>query len=108
MQPRLERLYASVLSHGSDGTRFPRTAKLLRSGKAHLAKKLAEEAVEVALDAVAGDRAAVISESADLLYQLAVVWATMGVWPAEIWEEMERREQRYGLAEKVPKSSESR
>jgi phosphoribosyl-ATP pyrophosphohydrolase len=105
MQPRLERLYASVLSHGSDGTRFPRTAKLLRSGKAHLAKKLAEEAVEVALDVVDGDRAAVISESADLLYQLIVLWAALGIWPAEIWEEMDRRETMLGLAEKLPKSA---
>jgi phosphoribosyl-ATP pyrophosphohydrolase len=67
---------------------------------------LAEEAVEVALDAAAGDRASVISESADLLYQLTVVWAALGVWPAETWEEMERRERMFGLAEKMPKSPE--
>jgi phosphoribosyl-ATP pyrophosphohydrolase len=106
MQPAIQRLHAAVLSQGSDGSRFPRTAKLLLSGKTHIAKKLAEEAVEVALDCVQGDRAAVVLESADLIYHLVVLWAAMGVWPAEVWEEMGRREQMMGLAEKLPKSTE--
>jgi phosphoribosyl-ATP pyrophosphohydrolase len=105
MHSPIERLYSAILSKGSDQSRFPRTAKLLLSGRAHMAKKLAEEAVEVALDAVKGDRAAVVSESADLLYQLIVLWVALGVWPAEVWEEMGRRERMLGLAEKLPKSS---
>jgi len=105
MPSALERLHAAILAKGSDQARFPRTAKLLLSGKGHIAKKLAEEAVEVALDAAGGERAGVISESADLLYHLAVLWVALGVWPAEVWEEMERREQFLGLAEKLPKPS---
>jgi phosphoribosyl-ATP pyrophosphohydrolase len=105
MQSAIERLHASILSQGSDSSRFPRTAKLLLSGKTHIAKKLAEEAVEVALDSVQVDRAAVISESADLVYHLVVLWVSMGVWPAEVWEEMSRREEMMGLAEKLPKST---
>jgi hypothetical protein len=27
----------------------------------------------------------------------------MGIWPAEVWEEMDRREKTLGLAEKLPK-----
>ena len=50
-----------------------------------------------------GDRAAVVLESADLLYQLVVLWTVMGIWPAEVWEEMDRRERTLGLAEKLPK-----
>ena len=103
----IERLHAAVLSRGSDGLQFPRTAKLLRSGNSQIAKKLAEEAVEVALDAVKNDRVAVIAESADLLYHLIVLWAALGVWPVEVWEEMERREDILGIAGKMPKSSES-
>jgi phosphoribosyl-ATP pyrophosphohydrolase len=105
MSSFMERLHAAILSNGRDQSRFPRTAKLLLSGRGHIAKKLAEEAVEVALDAASGERAGVISESADLLYHLAVLWVALGVWPAEVWEEMERREQVLGLAEKVPKPS---
>ena len=105
MQSPLDRLYSTILSKGNDQSRFPRAAKLLLSGKTHIAKKLAEEAVEVALDTVKGDRVAIVSESADLLYHLVTLWVALGVWPAEVWEEMERREQMLGLAEKLPKSS---
>jgi len=39
-----------------------------------------------------------------LIYQLVVLWAVMGIWPAEVWEEMDRREIDLGLAEKLPKA----
>ena len=59
-----------------------RTARLLRRGQAKMAKKLAEEAIEVVIDAMKGDSQAVVRESADLLYNLAVVWAACGRPPA--------------------------
>lgn len=69
-----------------------------------MAKKLAEEAIEVVIDAVNGKRDAVISESADLLYNLSVLWASAGVRPEDIWAEMARRERLLGIAEKLPKT----
>ncbi len=69
-----------------------------------MAKKLAEEAIEVAIDAVNGDSVAVIRESADLLYNLTVLWASTGVRPEDVWREMARREDLLGIAEKLPKS----
>jgi phosphoribosyl-ATP pyrophosphohydrolase len=45
-----------------------------------------------------------VRESADLLYNLAVLWAALGVRPADVWREMERRENLLGIAEKLPKS----
>jgi len=53
---------------------------------------------------VNGDTEAVICESADLLYNLSVLWADAGVRPADVWREMERREHLLGIAEKIPKS----
>ena len=50
-----------------------------------MAKKLAEEAIEVVIDAVNGNRDAVIRESADLLYNLTVLWASAGVRPEDVW-----------------------
>jgi phosphoribosyl-ATP pyrophosphohydrolase len=50
-----------------------------------------------------GDRNAVVRESADLLYNLVVVWAASGVRPSEVWKEMERRERLFGIAEKLLK-----
>ena len=68
-----------------------------------MAKKLAEEAVEVVIDAMNGDRDAVTRESADLLYNLVVLWVSAGIRPEDVWKEMDRRERLLGIAEKVPK-----
>jgi phosphoribosyl-ATP pyrophosphohydrolase len=70
-----------------------------------MAKKLAEEAIEVVIDAVNGKTEAVVRESADLLYNLTVLWASAGVHPEDVWREMERREHLLGIAEKLPKSA---
>jgi phosphoribosyl-ATP pyrophosphohydrolase len=44
-----------------------------------------------------------IGESADLLYNLVVLWVATGIRPEDVWEEMDRRERLLGIAEKVPK-----
>ena len=75
----------------------------MRSGRAKMAKKLAEEAVEVVIDAMHGDRDAVVKESADLIYNLVVLWVASGIRPDDVWKEMDRRERLLGIAEKVPK-----
>ena len=46
-----------------------------------------------------------VRESADLLYNLTVLWASAGVKPEDVWREMERREDMIGIAEKLPKSA---
>ncbi|MBV8920674.1 phosphoribosyl-ATP diphosphatase [Bradyrhizobium sp.] len=104
MSDSLERLYLAVLAARDLDPATSRTARLFQHGPAKMAKKLAEEAIEVAIDAVGGDADAVVRESADLLYNLTVLWAACGVQPADIWREMERREHLLGIAEKLPKS----
>ena len=44
-------------------------------------------------------------ESADLLYNLVVLWVHAGVHPDDVWAEMRRREAMFGIAEKVPKKA---
>ena len=103
MTDSVARLYDAVIAaRGSDPAKS-RTARLLRAGRAKMAKKLAEEAVEVVIDAMHGQPEAVVRESADLLYNLVVLWVHSGVHPDEVWAEMRRREQMFGIAEKVPK-----
>ena len=68
-----------------------------------MAQKLAEEATEVVIDAVRGQRAAVIHESVDLLYNLVVLWSGLGITASEVWAEMDRRQALLGMAEKLPK-----
>ncbi|MGK9233643.1 phosphoribosyl-ATP diphosphatase [Inquilinus limosus] len=80
-----------------------RTAKLIDSGVPKMAQKLVEEAAEVAIDAVQGERQAVIEETADLMFNLTVLLTELEISPGEIWEEMDRRQKLYGIAEKLPK-----
>lgn len=105
MSDSLERLYQSVLAARSADPMTSRTARLLRSGRGKMAKKLAEEAVEVVIDAVRGDREPIIRESADLLYNLTVLWVASNIKPDDVWKEMSRRESMLGIAEKLPKST---
>ena len=103
MADSIERLYDAVIAAKGSDPVVSRTARLLRAGRAKIAKKLAEEAVEVVIDAMNGDREAVVRESADLLYNLVVLWAEAGVRPQDVFAEMARRERLFGLAEKLPK-----
>jgi phosphoribosyl-ATP pyrophosphohydrolase len=103
MNDSLERLYVQVTAARTADPTQSRTAKLLRAGRAKMAKKLAEEAIEVVIDAMNGEREAVVRESADLLYNLVVLWAEAGVRPQDVFAEMARRERLFGLAEKLPK-----
>src|SRR6202023_743388 len=103
MTDSINRLYLAALSCRHDDPSTSRTARLLRAGRSKMAKKLAEEAVEVGSDAMHGRTDAVTRESADLLYNLVVLWVASGVHPDEVWMEMERRERLLGIAEKIPK-----
>jgi phosphoribosyl-ATP pyrophosphohydrolase len=75
-------------------------ANLTLKGRAKIAQKVGEEATETVIAAVAGDRAGVVSESADLLFHLAVLLADLDIPFAEVFIELDRREGVSGLAEK--------
>ena len=103
MADSVDRLYQAVLSARHADPAASRTARLFRAGSAKIAKKMAEEAVEVVIDALNGEREAVVRESADLIYNLTVLWVSAGVKPEDVWAEMRRRERLLGIAEKMPK-----
>ena len=103
MADSVSRLYDAVLAARNSDPAKSRTARLFRAGRAKMAKKLAEEAVEVVIDAMSGESEAVVRESADLIYNLTVLWVAAGVRPEDVWEEMKRRERLFGIAEKIPK-----
>ena len=107
MTDSLDSLFISILAARGRDPALSRTAKLFRDGMPKMAKKLAEEAVEVGLDAVLNNRAAVILESADLLYHLNVLWAACGITPTDVAAEIARRERVYGIAEKLPKRADA-
>jgi phosphoribosyl-ATP pyrophosphohydrolase len=103
MADSIDRLYQAVVAAERADPTTSRTARLLRAGRGKMAKKLAEEAIEVVIDAMNGQTDAVVKESADLLYNLVVLWVAAGVHPKDVWAEMDRRERLMGIAEKLPK-----
>lgn len=100
----IARLYEALGGQRVSKVHNARTQKLLSSGIPKMSQKLVEEAAEVAIDAVRQRTQGVISESADLIYHLVVLWYALGIDPVAVWSEMNRREQMFGLAEKLPKS----
>ena len=98
----LDRLWATVEERRLSGdTQTSHSARLLSRGTAKVAQKLGEEAVETVIEAMAGNRGALIGESADLLYHLIVVWVDAGIRPDQVWAELVRREGISGIAEKA-------
>lgn len=108
MTDDLIRLYAAILDRQQMDPAQSKTARLIAAGPKKIAKKVGEEAVEVALDAMNEDRQGVINESADLLYNLSVLWATLNIHPDDVFAEIRRREALYGIAEKLPKTAAER
>lgn len=67
------------------------TARLAKGGELRAAKKLAEEAAEVALAAVAESPARLTEESADLLYHLLVLLRMRGLSLQSVVAELKGR-----------------
>lgn len=101
MTDPLLRLEARVADRAGDDPATSYTTRLLEAGMPLIARKLGEEAVEVVVAALTGDRAAITGEAADLLYHLAVLLRAADIGVADIAAELERREHQSGLAEKA-------
>ncbi len=97
---QVDKLAATIdARRGADPTQSW-SAKLLADPEL-AAKKLAEEAVELALAAVTGRRERVVAESADLIYHWLALIAGAGVGVDEVAEALEAREGQSGVEEKA-------
>jgi phosphoribosyl-ATP pyrophosphohydrolase len=96
----LERLYATIRARKGASATTSYTAALFKGGKVKIARKLGEEGLEAVMATQAGDKKALVRESADVLYHLMVAWAHAGIAPAKVWAELARREGTSGIAEK--------
>ncbi len=76
-------------------------AGLYAGGREKIAKKVGEEAVEVAMAAIQDDREQVVYETADLWFHSLVLLADMGLQPGDVLAELERRFGLSGLEEKA-------
>jgi phosphoribosyl-ATP pyrophosphohydrolase len=96
----IDRLYTVILSRREADPAESNTARLFSRGVEKISQKLGEEAVETVIEAINGKRKAVVSESADLLYHLLVLWAARGIDIEDVWAELARREGISGITEK--------
>ena len=100
----LDRLWQVVLERRTADPALSHSARLLRRGTPKIAQKFGEEAVACLFEAVAGNRDALVSESADVLYHLVLMWVDAGVPPSAVWAELERREGVSGIVEKASRA----
>jgi phosphoribosyl-ATP pyrophosphohydrolase len=96
----LERIFEVIQSRRGGDPETSHTARLLARGRGKIAQKLGEEAVETLIAALHESPQRTVEESADLLYHLLVLWADVGIEPADVWAELARREGVSGLARK--------
>jgi phosphoribosyl-ATP pyrophosphohydrolase len=97
----LDRLWSLVMSRRDADRRLSHSARLLSHGTVRIAQKFGEEAVECLIEAILGNRRALVAESADVLYHLIVLWVDAGVRPEEVLAELRRREGASAIAEKA-------
>lgn len=80
-------------------------ASLRAKGRAKMAEKLGEEAIETVIAAVQGDQTAMTGEAADLLFHLMVLLADMDLSLDDVIAELARREGLSGLDEKAARGA---
>lgn len=76
-------------------------ARLTSQGRAKIAQKLGEEAVETVIAAIRDDKRAIASEAADLMFHLIVLLADAGLTLDDVRAELASREGVSGLDEKA-------
>jgi len=76
-------------------------ASLAAKGRAKIAQKVGEEAVETVIAAIADDRAALVGEAADLMFHLTVLLHHAGLGLDDVRVELDRRAGVSGLTEKA-------
>lgn len=96
----LERVFETIKCRYNENPNTSYAAQLFSRGRGKIACKIVEEATETIVAALHEGEEKVVSESADLLFHLLILWADLGIEPALVWEELSRREGVSGIDEK--------
>jgi len=105
MTDALDRLEAVIRERRTGDPATSWVAKLTARGRAKIAQKLGEEAVETVIAAMGDDKAALTGEAADLIFHLLVLLADAGVSLDDVRAELARREGVSGITEKANRAS---
>ena len=98
----LNRLWTIIDSRKGVDVAVSHSARLLAKGTPQVVQKLGEELIECLIEAMAGNHAGLVTESADVLYHLLVTWVNAGIQPEEVWAELTRREEVSRQSEDIP------
>lgn len=101
MTDQFDRLLAAVVDRRGADPAGSYVARLTAKGRAKIAQKLGEEAVETVIAAMGDDQGALVGEATDLMFHLAVLLADAGLDFDDLRAELARREGVSGLAEKA-------
>jgi phosphoribosyl-ATP pyrophosphohydrolase len=101
----LSRLAATIRDRRTASPAESHTRRLLDDAPIKPAKKLGEEAVEVAIAALAQDDKALVGETADLLYHLLVVLESRGIDLDDVFDELEQRMSATALKQEARKAA---
>ena len=97
----LDRLIARIALNRNADPATSYVAKMTAKGRAKIAQKLGEEAVETVIAAMGKDRNEIVLESADLVFHLALLLVDAGLSFDDVRAELERREGVSGIDEKA-------
>lgn len=97
----IDELYSIIKDKQKSSPNISYTAQLFEKGIEYNSRKLGEESVEVIIASLKENKQEVVSESADLLYHLLVLWAQHNISPQEVADELKKRESQSGLEEKM-------
>jgi phosphoribosyl-ATP pyrophosphohydrolase len=100
---RLESIIADRSDAGNANKSY--TATLLAGGREKCARKFGEEAIELVLASVSGDRDHVTAEAADVLFHMLVVLRASNVSLEAVINELAGRFQQSGLQEKASRTA---
>lgn len=100
----LDALDALIRSRKGSDPASSYTAQLFDKGRAKIAQKVGEEAVETVIAAMGDDTKALTGEAADLVYHLLVLLANAGLSLGDVRAELARRAGTSGLDEKAARS----
>ena len=86
-----DELFALIQSRKDEMPEGSYTTALFEQGASRIAQKVIEEAGETAIAGVTGNREALASEAADMIYHTLVLMAAEGVTPEDVWAKLRER-----------------
>ena len=101
----IDTLFDTIKSRQGDNPETSYTAQLFEGGVEKITRKIGEESTEVIVAALRETPAHVVSESADLLYHLMVLWAEQDITPDDVFEELASRAGASGIEENNSRDS---